>query len=253
MTSCERVRELLPGYHLVTLEAEDRSAVEHHLGGCLACVRELVAWKRAFEVDEVPSPPAGLRARVRAAVLSECAPRFGPFARWEQPLAVAVAAGLIVVAETLTTLLTGGEGAPPRGLGRAAAVACADRPSPTARNVAVARGGRSSAARRSSAHGVRAPHPGTPCSVRALGSRDTTTTCAALGPYRRGDDSPFPPFEGPLPGRSTRGGTAVGSSVPTSTSNSSVPDRAVTETTRSPVIPAPSPPVSTRPPSVTSP
>ncbi|MFO0642115.1 MAG: hypothetical protein U0183_23015 [Polyangiaceae bacterium] len=126
MTSCARVRERLPGYHLVTLEAEDRSEVEQHLGSCLACVRELVAWKRAFEVDEGPVPPPRLRARVRAAVLAECAPRFGHRARWEQPLALAVACGLIVVAESLTTLLTGGEGAPPRGLGRAAALSSAD-------------------------------------------------------------------------------------------------------------------------------
>lgn len=130
MTSCERVRELLPGYHLVTLEAEDRSEVEQHLGRCLACVRELVAWKRAFEVDEGPSPPAGLRARVRAAVLAECAPRSPLRARWERPLALAVAAGLIVVAESLTTLLTGGEGAPPRGLGRVAALSSPDERHP---------------------------------------------------------------------------------------------------------------------------
>jgi len=126
MTSCARVRERLPGYHLVTLEAEDRSEVEQHLGRCLACVRELVAWKRAFEVDEGPSPPVHLRARVRAAVLAECAPRSPLRARWERPLSLAVACGLIVVAESLTTLLTGGEGAPPRGLGRAEVLSNAD-------------------------------------------------------------------------------------------------------------------------------
>lgn len=112
--SCEHVSPKILGYHLAILSPDERREVEAHLLRCLGCVGELVAHKRALEVEGPPPPPAA-KARVRAAVFATMAGRRRPASRWERPFALAAAAVLLVVAARLTTLLTGGEGAAPRG------------------------------------------------------------------------------------------------------------------------------------------
>jgi anti-sigma factor RsiW len=123
MTSCVRVRDLLVGYHLVALGADERRCVEEHLAGCLGCVRELIALKRAFETGSDPRPPPEAKARIRAAVLGEVAGRRPRAMRGERTFALTAAVALLVVAARVTTLLTGGEGAPPRGAWSAGSVA----------------------------------------------------------------------------------------------------------------------------------
>lgn len=113
--TCEHVRPMIVGYHLAMLAPDERHEVEAHLLECFACVGELVAQKRAFELHGGPAPPPRAKARVRAAVLATVAARRRPKPRWERPFALAAAAVLLVVAARLTTLLTGGEGAAPRG------------------------------------------------------------------------------------------------------------------------------------------
>lgn len=113
--SCEHVRPRISGYHLAMLAPDERHEVEAHLLECFACVGELVAQKRAFELHGGPAPPPAAKNRVRAAVFATMVGRRRVKPRWERPFALAAAAVLLVVAARLTTLLTGGEGAAPRG------------------------------------------------------------------------------------------------------------------------------------------
>ena len=93
--NCDQAQALLPGFQLGALEPQDRAALEHHLGGCLVCVRAYVDLKRSLELaEDGPAPSARARARLRGAVLAELGRVERPRAWWERPLAVALAAGV---------------------------------------------------------------------------------------------------------------------------------------------------------------
>ena len=121
--SCDEIEAELVGYHFGTLDDDVRRRVEEHLAGsaeggpadsphagCAACVRAFVEIKRAVETNEdAPSPSPAARAKLRRAVARELAPR----AWWERPLAIALAASVVMLAGATMHALTTTEGAPP--------------------------------------------------------------------------------------------------------------------------------------------
>jgi hypothetical protein len=107
--SCESIRPQLVEFHFGV--ARDRAAIEEHLVGCTACLRELFDTKRAIETGEDgPRPSDAARARLRAAVAEIVQPRRR---RWERPVAFAFATVALVVSLMTVRSLTGGPGAPP--------------------------------------------------------------------------------------------------------------------------------------------
>ncbi len=96
----QELHELMAGYALGALEAEERSEVERHLDdGCPACESELRAWTRQLEELAAAAPPVEpselTRARVlRAVERTAAAERAG-----RAPLAasLAAAAGLVLL------------------------------------------------------------------------------------------------------------------------------------------------------------
>jgi anti-sigma factor RsiW len=119
--TCEEIDPELVGYHFAELEPEARAAVEAHLVGCPSCTRSFVDLKRAIELQEGAARPSdAARARLRRAVVAELAgPRGAPRRWWERPLAVAVAASLVLAASASTRLLTARPGRPPLALAAA--------------------------------------------------------------------------------------------------------------------------------------
>ena len=102
--SHEAVAELLPAYAIGTLDADDLTAVEEHLGaGCAECDGELAAWSqlvdRLAEPVEPVAPSAVTRARVLAAVGREAGREAGPRARRGPgaPFWLAAAASLVAL------------------------------------------------------------------------------------------------------------------------------------------------------------
>ncbi len=100
-------------YHFGALEEEERREVEAHLVTCVPCVREFVALKRSIETSADVHPSARARARLREAVASELRVAERRWAWWERPLAIAVAASIVLAAGATTRALTSSEGAPP--------------------------------------------------------------------------------------------------------------------------------------------
>lgn len=97
---CGLIREALVAFHFDEIDGATRAAVEAHLPGCPACVREFLALKRGIESSAgAPAPPASMRARVRASVVLELRAR----RRWRTvaPLAMATAVLLAVLAIAL--------------------------------------------------------------------------------------------------------------------------------------------------------
>jgi len=108
--SCDEIERELVGYHFGTLDEETRARVEEHMVGCAACVRAFVEIKRAVETSEdAPAPSPAARAKLRRAVAREIAPR----AWWERPLAVALAASVVMLAGATMHALTSTDGSPP--------------------------------------------------------------------------------------------------------------------------------------------
>ena len=109
--TCENIRPALIAYHFAVIDGDERVAVETHLPGCSACVRELVELKRAVELaDDHGGPSDVARARLRAAIADELR---GPNRRWERPLAFACALVATVMAVVATQAITEGPGAAP--------------------------------------------------------------------------------------------------------------------------------------------
>ncbi len=112
--TCEAIERELVGYHFNVLGEAARVAVETHLPGCPACTRAFVALKRGIETaEDVPSPPASTRARVRDAVARELGLAEPRWSWWERPLALALAASVVLVAGMTTHALISAEGGPP--------------------------------------------------------------------------------------------------------------------------------------------
>ena len=119
---CATFESALIAYHFGTLAGEARVAFEAHLETCPRCVRAYLDTKRAIEASELAAvedarPASGsARDRLRRAVASELG--VGPIQRrwWERPLAVAIAASVVLGAGATTRKLTDGPAAPPYGL-----------------------------------------------------------------------------------------------------------------------------------------
>jgi anti-sigma factor RsiW len=114
---CAEIGPELVGYHFGTLDDDTRPRVEAHLVECPACVRELVALKRAIETSEdAPPLSTAARSRLRRAVASELGIGATRWSWWERPLAIAVAASIVLVAGATTRALATSDGAPPHAL-----------------------------------------------------------------------------------------------------------------------------------------
>jgi anti-sigma factor RsiW len=116
--TCDRVELELVAFYFGASDDEERRLVERHLTECASCLAAFLSVKRAVELaeeDEAPAPSAISRARLRRAVAQELgvhdAPRW-----WEQPVAFAVAASLVLGAGITSRKLMAGPGAPPHGV-----------------------------------------------------------------------------------------------------------------------------------------
>ncbi len=109
------VESELTGYQLGTLDEEARGRVERHLVECAECVRAFVEIKRAIETSEAaPAPSDAARARLRRAVKREMG--IAERTWWERPVAIALAASVVLVASATMHALTTTDGSPPYAL-----------------------------------------------------------------------------------------------------------------------------------------
>ena len=109
------VESELTGYQLGVLDDETRRRVEEHLIECPECVRAFVEIKRAIETSEAaPAPSDAARARLRRAVKSEMG--IAERTWWERPIAIALAASVVLVSTAAMHALTTTDGAPPHAL-----------------------------------------------------------------------------------------------------------------------------------------
>ena len=118
--SCEFSRHLV-AYHFGLIEDAERESLESHLLSCGDCVRELVETKRAIELgaESAARPSREARAKLRRAVAIEVGvPRQMAAERkwWERPVALALAASIVLAAGATTRAITSGPGAPPHGV-----------------------------------------------------------------------------------------------------------------------------------------
>jgi anti-sigma factor RsiW len=115
--NCAEVEPELVAYHFNALDDAARNGVEAHLVECAACVRELVRLKRAVETSEDAPPLSdGARLRLRRSVARELGIGTVKWSWWERPLALAVAASIVLVAGAATHALATFPGAPPHAL-----------------------------------------------------------------------------------------------------------------------------------------
>jgi len=115
--TCAEIEHELVAYHFDALSDDARRGVEAHLCECLHCVRAYVELKRAVETGEsAPRPSAAARARLRRAVARELGVGDRKWSWWERPLAVAVAAAVVLAAGATTRILTSAPGTPPHAL-----------------------------------------------------------------------------------------------------------------------------------------
>jgi anti-sigma factor RsiW len=109
------VESELSGYQFGTLDEETRRRVEEHLMECAGCVRAFVEIKRAIETSEAaPAPSDAARARLRSAVKREMDPASRTW--WERPIAIAIAASVVLAATATMHALTTTDGTPPYAL-----------------------------------------------------------------------------------------------------------------------------------------
>jgi anti-sigma factor RsiW len=117
--SCDRFREDLVSFLFATLATEERDALESHLGRCGECVRELLTLKRAMDAADdgaaAPGPSAASRERLRQAIAVELGVTPVTRRRWERPLALAIAACVVLGAGLTASRIVAGVGGPPRG------------------------------------------------------------------------------------------------------------------------------------------
>jgi anti-sigma factor RsiW len=123
--TCEKVEPELVGYHFGLLPDDLRLAVETHLVSCPECLRGFIEMKRAIEIGEEdgPAPSEAAHARLRLAVAAELgveaamSPGRKP-RRWERPVALAIAASFVLLANRATIAMTSGPGSPPHAISR---------------------------------------------------------------------------------------------------------------------------------------
>lgn len=65
---CTGVASHLVAYHLGTVEADDRDAIDAHLLSCTACLKTYLALKRASDARPADRPSKAARDRLRAEV-----------------------------------------------------------------------------------------------------------------------------------------------------------------------------------------
>ncbi len=114
---CAEVEHELVAYHFNALDDEARRSVEEHLCDCADCVRGYVELKRAVETGEAaPRPSDKARARLRRTVARELGIDDRRWSWWERPLALAVAASVVLAAGMTTRALVSAPGEPPHAL-----------------------------------------------------------------------------------------------------------------------------------------
>lgn len=114
---CNVIRVELASFHFGELDDEARRGVELHLASCRSCLQAFLALKRAIETNDA-RPSETARARLRAAVARQIAAarQAAPaWSWWQRPLAVAVAAGAVVLAVSTVSALASSPGGAPRG------------------------------------------------------------------------------------------------------------------------------------------
>jgi anti-sigma factor RsiW len=117
MTTCDRIEPELAAYHFNVVDDDVREQIEAHLVECPACVRAFVALKRSIETSsDVPSPSKGVRPKLRDAVARELGLREAKWSWWERPLAIALAASVVLAAGMTTHALTSAPASPPYGV-----------------------------------------------------------------------------------------------------------------------------------------
>jgi anti-sigma factor RsiW len=95
--SCGAIREAIPDYVANRLDADALGAVESHLETCTECASELELVQALYAGR--PRVPAGLSARVRAAVAGDRAAMQRPWWGLTAAAVVAVALGIGIVSE----------------------------------------------------------------------------------------------------------------------------------------------------------
>jgi anti-sigma factor RsiW len=107
----------LVAYHFNVLHGDDRRRVERHLVECAACIGSFIEVKRGIEEGEdAPGPSKGARAAIRRAVAVELGIRENRSSWWERPVALAVAASVVVGASLTTHALASVAGVPPHAM-----------------------------------------------------------------------------------------------------------------------------------------
>lgn len=109
-------RELVP-FHFGTLEPAARAALEAHLLGCAACLKDYLTLKRDIETGATaPAPRAFARDRLRQAVAQELERRNPSRAWrwWERPLAAAFAGSGLAFAMLAVHLMTAAPATAPK-------------------------------------------------------------------------------------------------------------------------------------------
>lgn len=102
---CAGVAEHLVTYHLGGIDDEPREAVEAHLVACRACLETYLALKRAADREGREKPRPEVKARLRAEVAREFAPKPSLFARriplYQGVALAAIAAAIAIVAPSV--------------------------------------------------------------------------------------------------------------------------------------------------------
>ncbi len=111
MSDHDAIRELLPGYALGCLEAEEERAVREHLAGCQACRQRLESFRdvsdRLSLAVPMAEPPKRLEGRIMRRIDDSLAIRRATFRRIPQfrHPALAAAAAVLIVALAVGNIL----------------------------------------------------------------------------------------------------------------------------------------------------
>jgi anti-sigma factor RsiW len=111
---CAVIERDLVAYHFGVIEDDARRAVEEHLAGCAACLRDFLTLKREIETADA-RPSRAAQERLRRAVAREVGatqPR-PSWSWWERPLAFGLAGVTLVGAIFAVHILASSPGAAP--------------------------------------------------------------------------------------------------------------------------------------------
>jgi anti-sigma factor RsiW len=111
---CGVIERDLVSYHFGVIEDDARRAIEAHLVGCAACLRDFLTLKREIETADA-RPSRAAQARLRRAVAQEIGATHPRLARswWERPLALGLAGVTLVGAIFAVHLLASTPGSAP--------------------------------------------------------------------------------------------------------------------------------------------